>query len=84
MPCSGVTCKWYTYFNNPLLKIRRIIAEKKHADERSRTDPSPRYTGHTVNKTGNVRITYFEARSYNHCCSRKTINITYSEYMFVG
>jgi hypothetical protein len=25
-----------------------------------------------------------EARSWNHCCSGKAINITYSEYVFVA
>jgi len=36
-----------------------------------------------LNKTGNVRITYNEARSLTHCSRRKAINITYFECVFV-
>ena len=26
----------------------------------------------------------FDARSFNHCCSEKAINVTYSEFVFVA
>ena len=32
----------------------------------------------SLNKAGSVRITCIEARSRNHCCSRKAIVITYA------
>jgi len=35
------------------------------------------------NKTGNVRITYIEGRSCNHCCSGKATSITYAECVCV-
>ena len=37
-----------------------------------------------VNNTGNVLQRNIEARSYNHFCSGKAINITYNEYVFVA
>jgi hypothetical protein len=35
-------------------------------------------------KRGNVRTTYIEASSCNHCCSGKAISITYFECVFVA
>jgi hypothetical protein len=36
------------------------------------------------NKTDNVRIRQHWGRSYNHCCSRKTISVTYSDCLFLA
>jgi hypothetical protein len=35
-------------------------------------------------KTDNVLSRNIEARSCNHCCRAKSVNITYSEYVFVA
>ena len=36
-----------------------------------------------INKTGNVRVTYIEGRSWNHYCSGKVISVTCYECVFV-
>jgi len=36
------------------------------------------------NKTGNVRMKYYEALSHNHCRHGKSINITYFECVSVA
>ena len=39
---------------------------------------------HIVNKTGNVHTYNIDSRSCNHCCSGKSISITYSECVSVN
>ena len=38
----------------------------------------------SCNKAGNVRITYTDARSCNHCCSGKEISVTYFQCVSVA
>ena len=44
------------------------------------------YINFCLNKKGNVRLykRNVDARSFNHCCSEKTISISYSEFVFVA
>jgi len=37
-----------------------------------------------IQKTGNVLLRNIELRSYNHCCSGKSISTTYSECVFAA
>jgi hypothetical protein len=60
-------------------KVLDTIYFKFHICLLPTSEPEDNYT-----KTGNVLSCNIAARSCNHCCRAKSVNITYSEYVFAA